>query len=371
MLVASCLCGATSIQKFFAQLSFKKARISLTKGYKMELNTLIACVIALGLGFGLTYPAIKLAPTLKLMDVPKDNRRMHTEATPRIGGVAVFLAFSIAISVTGYFFEALPYIVGGLIIATVGVLDDRFGLKPSLKILGQALAGVALCAFGVTAQFITLFGVTFDLWIFAYPITVFMVIAVTNIINLIDGVDGLCTGIAIFGCGGIALVSFLFYDGSVVAIALTLLCAALGFLPHNANPAKTFLGDAGSMFFGFMLTAMLCESVFSAPTVEGYTLSALTALAILGLPVFDTSFAIVRRLMSKQSIFRGDKKHVHHRLCERYGQRLAVAIMYVYAIALVGIAVTLNISFAGEIVGVILLALAFGYATVRFGIYKN
>lgn len=337
----------------------------------MEIKTLIACVIALGLGFGLTFPAIKLAPTLGFMDVPKDGRRMHKEATPRIGGLAVFLAFALATSVTGYFFDALPYIVGGLIIVVVGMLDDKFGLKPIIKILGQALAGVSLCAFGITAQFINLFGVTFDLWIFAYPVTVFMVIAVTNIINLIDGVDGLCTGLAIFGCGGIALVSFLFYDGGVVAAALALLCAALGFLPHNVNPAKTFLGDMGSMFFGFMLTALLCESVFSAPTVEGYSLSVFTALAILGIPVFDTSFAIVRRVMAKQSIFCGDKKHVHHRLCERYGQRIAVVIMYVYAVVLVGIAITLNFSLVGEIIGVILLALAFGYAIIRFGVYKH
>ena len=337
----------------------------------MELTTLIACVIALGLGFGLTFPAIKLAPKLGFMDVPKDERRMHKDATPRIGGAAVFLAFAIAISVTGYFIEALPYIVGGLIIVVVGMLDDKFGLKPMIKILGQALAGVALCVFGVTAQFITLFGVTIDLWIFAYPVTVFMIIAVTNIINLIDGVDGLCTGLAIFGCGGIALISFLFGDGGVVSIALALLCAALGFLPHNANPAKTFLGDAGSMFFGFMLTALLCESVFAAPSVEGNTLSVLTALAILGIPVFDTSFAIVRRVLAKQSIVCGDKKHVHHRLTERYGQRGAVALMYVGAMVLVGIAVILNISFTGEIVGSILLLCVLAYAVIRFGIYKK
>ena len=337
----------------------------------MELKTLIACVIALGLGFGLTFPAIKLAPKLGFMDIPKDERRMHKDATPRIGGAAVFLAFVIAISVTGYFFAALPYIVGGLIIVIVGMLDDKFGLKPMVKVLGQALSGVVLCVFGEMAQFITVFGVTFDLWIFAYPLTVIWVIAVTNITNLIDGIDGLCTGLAIFGCGGIALITFIFGDGEVTPIALALLCAALGFLPHNANPAKTFLGDAGSMFFGFMIAAMSCSAFFSAPALDGSTLSSITPIALLGIPVFDTSFAIVRRVLAKQSIFCGDKKHVHHRLTERYGQRGAVALMYLGAIVLVGIALILNISFVGEIVGSVLLLCALAYAVIRFGVYKS
>jgi UDP-GlcNAc:undecaprenyl-phosphate GlcNAc-1-phosphate transferase len=337
----------------------------------MDYMLLLSAVLGLGLAFALTFPAIKLAPRLGFMDVPKDERRMHTDATPRIGGAAVFLAFCIAVSVTGHFFECLGYIVGGLIIVTVGMLDDRYGLKPLVKILGQALAGVVLCVFGVSAQFITLFGITFDLWIFAYPATVILVIAVTNIVNLIDGVDGLCTGIAIFGCGAIALTSFLFSDGAVCAAAITLLCAALGFLPHNANPAKTFLGDTGSMFFGFMLTAMLCDSVFAAPTPEGDTLSALTLLAVLGIPVFDTALAIIRRLGNGQSVFEGDKKHVHHQLCARYGVKVAVVILYGAAAVLTGIAVLLNISVAGEIVGAVLLACALVLAYLRFRTKKE
>ena len=337
----------------------------------MDLYTLIACVLALGLSFLLTFPAIKLAPRLGFMDIPKDGRRMHKDPTPRIGGLPVFLAFSIALAVTGHIADALPYIVGGLIIIAVGMLDDRFGLKPIMKIVGQALSGAVLCVFGITLQQITLFGFTLDLGFFAYPITVIFVIAVTNIVNLIDGVDGLCTGIATFAAGGVAVISFVMGDGSTAPIALALVCACLGFLPHNANPAKTFLGDMGSMFFGFMIAALISATVFTAPAPELSPISALTAIALIGIPIFDTSFAIVRRLKAHQSIFCGDKKHVHHRLCERYGQRLAVALMYLGAIVLVGIAVVLNLSFAGEIVGSILLLLALTYAVIRFGIYKK
>lgn len=331
---------------------------------------LFACVLALGLGFGLTYPAIKLAPKLGFMDVPKDERRMHAEPTPRMGGAAIFLSFMLALSVTGYFFKVLPYLVGGLIIVIIGMLDDKFGIKPSLKILGQGLSGVVLCAFGITLRYVTVFGYTLDLGILAYPVTVILVIGVTNILNLIDGLDGLCSGISIFGCGGIALCSVIFGDGTVAPIALVLLCATLGFLPHNTNPAKIFLGDTGSMFLGFMLAGLSCATFFSAPEGE-FTLSAFTMFALLGIPIFDTAFAIVRRLCSGQSIFCGDKKHIHHRLTARYGQRLAVALIYLASFVLFGIALILNISLVGEIIGVILLALALAYAIVRFGIIKR
>ena len=337
----------------------------------IEYRALFTCVIALALGFALTFPAIKLAKRLGFMDIPKDERRMHVDPVPRIGGVAVFVSFTVALSVTGYFIDALPYLCGGLIIITVGMIDDKRGVSPLFKIAGQAIAAAVLCAFGVTAQFITVFGVTFDLWIFAYPLTLAVIIVATNIVNLIDGVDGLCTGLTIFGSGAIALISVLFGDGSVAPIALALCLAALGFLPHNANPAKSFLGDAGSMFFGFMLAALSMDTFLSAPLIDGTTLSAFTPIALLGIPIFDTSFAVVRRKMSGQRLFEGDKKHVHHRMTGRYGMKLGVALMYCAQLVLVGIAIVLNIGLIGEIVGVILLALSLAYAIVRFGVCKK
>ena len=332
---------------------------------------LIASAIAMLLGFALTAVCIKVAPILGLMDIPKDDRRMHKDPTPRMGGVAIYLAFCIALSLCGYFFELVPFAIGGLILVVTGIMDDKYGLKPWMKIVGQALAGVVLCAFGITAGFFDLRIFSLDAWYFAYPLTVIWVIAVTNFYNLIDGIDGLCTGITVFGCGGIALCDALFSGGASAPIAIAFICACIGFLPHNTSPAKIFLGDTGSMLCGFMLAALSCEVFFSAPAEGASALFALSPILLLGIPIFDTCFAIIRRLANGTGIFVGDKKHVHHRLTERYGSKGAVLVLYAAAAVLVGIAIVMNISTAGAIVGCILGVLALAYATVRFGFYKK
>ena len=331
----------------------------------------ISCTVAMVLGFILTLACIKVAPILGFMDIPKDDRRMHKEPTPRMGGVAIFLSFCIALSVVGKFFDLLPYAVGGLILVIVGLLDDKYGLKPWMKILGQALAGIVLCAFGVTAQFFEFILFSFDTWYFAYPITVIFVIAVTNFYNLIDGIDGLCTGITVFGCGGIAIIDMICGSGRAYPVALAFIFACIGYLPLNTNPAKIFLGDTGSMLCGFMMAGLSCDVFYSVPKEGTEALFAITPLLLIGIPLFDTCFAIVRRLASGSSIFVGDKKHVHHRLTERYGARGAVLLMYLGAIVLTEIAFIMNISVAGSIIGLVLTAIALGFAIVRFGIYKK
>lgn len=317
---------------------------------------------------------MKAAPALGLMDIPADDRRMHDKPIPRMGGVAIYLAFLISMSVFGFFEEMLPYAVGGLIIVIVGILDDRNGLKPSVKILGQIIAGVVVCAFGITAQSFTLFGFTIDVGYFAYPLTVIWIVAVTNIFNLIDGLDGLCCGITVLAGAGLALTVYFgvpdgtVFDGIMPAV-LVFVFSCLGFLPHNVNPAKIFLGDTGAMLCGFMLAVSACSTVFSPQT--GDAVSAVTPIVLFGIPVFDSCFAVVRRLASGSGVFRGDKKHVHHRLSERYGQSRSVLLMYLGEVVLVGIAFISNISLAGEIVGAVLLALALAYAIIRFGVYKK
>lgn len=332
---------------------------------------LISCAVALVLGFALTLVCIKVAPILGFMDVPKDDRRMHQKPTPRMGGVAIFLAFCIALSVVGKFFDLLPYAVGALILVTVGLLDDKYGLKPWMKIVGQALAGIALCAFGITAQFFNFICFSFDAWYFSYPITVFFVIAVTNFYNLIDGLDGLCSGITVFGCGGIAMIDLICGSGKIAPIALAFLAACVGFLVLNLNPAKIFLGDTGSMLCGFMLAALCCKLFYAVPEKSTEALFALTPLLIIGIPLFDTCFAIVRRLANGTGVFVGDKKHVHHRLTERYGQKGAVLLMYLGAVVLSEIGFIMNISTMGAIIGCVLAVLATAYGVIRFGIIKN
>lgn len=334
----------------------------------MEISkTLLACLIAMIFGFLLTYPVRRLAPLFGFMDVPKDDRRMHDHPTPRIGGVSIYLAFLLSMCCTGLFSLLIPYAVCGLIIVTVGIIDDRFCIGPLAKILGQALAGVALCLFGITVDRLLFFGYAIDLGIFTYPFTVVWVVVISNIFNLIDGLDGLCCGVSVLSAACLALMAFYEGQASVTASALVFIFACLGFLPHNTHPATIFMGDTGAMLCGFVLAALSCQSVYS----ESYTMPALIPIVVFGIPIFDAAFAVVRRLKSGKSIFVGDKLHIHHRLCNRYGHVRAVVLIYTATLLLAGIAVIMRFSLAGEIVGTVLFALALAYGIVRFGISKE
>lgn len=330
-------------------------------------KTLIACVIAMVFGFLLTYPTRFLAPILGFMDIPKDERRMHKKPTPRIGGVSVYLAFLLSMCLSGLFALLIPYAVCGLIIVVVGILDDKFSIGPLAKILGQAFAGIALCLFGITVDSLSFFGFVIDLGLLTYPFTVVWVVVISNIFNLIDGLDGLCCGISILSAACLALMAFYEGQANVTASALVFIFSCLGFLPHNTHPAKIFMGDTGAMLCGFVLAALSCQAVYS----EDYTMPALIPIVVFGIPIFDAVFAIIRRLKSGKNIFIGDKLHVHHRLSNRYGHVKAVVLIYMGTLVLVGIAIIMRFSLAGEIVGTALFALAVAYGVIRFGIYKE
>ena len=333
----------------------------------MEIRVVIAATVAAVLAFLLTFGVRRLSPILGFMDVPKDDRRMHETAVPRAGGVAVYIAFIIGMCITGLWELLLPYGLCGLIILLVGLADDKISISPKLKLFGQAIAGIVLCIFGITVEEIVLFGFELKLGWLAYPLTVIWIIAVTNIFNLIDGLDGLCCGMTIIGAGAIALLAHFDGNVSLSACALVFISACLGFLPHNAHKARIFIGDSGAMLCGFTLAALSCQSVFEAemPTPS------LAAIVIFGIPLFDAVFAVFRRIANKSNIFIGDKKHVHHRLSERYGHRNAVIFLYVGALLLGGIALLMGASLLCEIIGAVLALLVLAYGIIRFGVYKG
>lgn len=330
-------------------------------------ETLLACLLAMLVSFALTYPIRILAPKLGFMDVPRDDRRMHTEPRPRLGGVAIYLAFITAMCCCRLFDLLLPYVLGGMPVVIVGLLDDKYSLKPWIKLLGQSVAGVVLCIFGITVEQLTFFGHTFELGLFSYPMTVVWVVAVTNIFNLIDGLDGLCCGTSIICAACIGMISFFGGGSATPAAAIVFAAACLGFLPHNTFPAKIFVGDTGAMFSGFVLAALSCTTVYSI----GSGLPAMIPIVVFGLPVFDAVYALVRRLVSGQNVFLGDKMHVHHRLSRRYGHLKAVILMYGATVLLSGIALIMQYSITGEIAGIILTALAITYGVIRFAVIKE
>ncbi len=334
---------------------------------ELEIKVITASVITVISAFFLTFGVRKLSPILGFMDVPKDDRRMHEETVPRAGGVAVYIAFMIGMCCAGLWNLLAPYAVCGLIILAVGLADDKISISPKFKLLGQAIAGAVLCLFDITVEKFILFNVEISFGWAAYPLTIIWVMTVTNIFNLIDGLDGLCCGLSIIGGVTIGLLSF--FDGKpeITACALIFACACLGFLPHNAYRAKIFIGDSGAMLCGFVLATLSCQSIFEPKM----SIPSLSAIVIFGIPLFDAVFAVIRRIANKSNIFIGDKNHIHHRLSQRYGHRNAVIFIYMGATILGGIAILMGASLIWEIIATVLFLMVLTYGIIRFGIYKG
>ena len=332
------------------------------------MAVIFACILAFVLSFALTFPIRKwIAPRLGFMDVPTDARRMHKTAIPLIGGLGVYIAFAVSVAAFGYGEKALPYIIGGGIIVVCGLLDDRFSIKPKYKLLFQLAAGVVLCLFGVTVQHICFFGYHIKMGVLQYPMTVLWVAAVSNAFNLIDGLDGLCTGITVIASGGVGLLALTNGYDAVFVCAMVLMCAALGFLPHNVNPARIFLGDTGSLLFGFIMAAMSIDVAY----IDGTHVPTMVVIMLIGVPVFDTTFAIIRRLYNRQHIMQGDKKHVHHVLSRRYSHVKAVILIYFASIVCVGIALISTGGALFEAIGYALTVAAVIFGIVRIGLTKD
>lgn len=274
-----------------------------------------------------TTPAVqRFAHIVGAIDVPKDDRRMHDHPIPRMGGLAIFLGFTLT---TLLFCEYTPSMLaiwfGGLIIVFVGILDDIFTINPLFKLLGQALAALVAIFQGMTIDYIQFFDTYVEFGYLSIPITLIWILGLTNAINLIDGLDGLSCGVSTI-CSATILTIMIFKGDYVSAlITATLVGSCLGFLPFNSHPAKIFMGDTGSMFLGYVLSLLSIQGMFKFDT----TMSFLIPLSIFGLPLFDTAFAFIRRILRGQSPFKPDKGHIHHRLIKMgLSQKDSVHILY-------------------------------------------
>lgn len=275
----------------------------------------------------------KLAFKVGAVDIPKDDRRVHKEAMPLIGGLAIFVA---VIVVTLIFLplekEIISIIIGGTVIVIGGIIDDLKELKPKTKFMFQIIAGLILIFGDVKVDFITNpftknSSLLYLNWL-SIPITLFWVVGITNTLNFIDGLDGLSAGVAMISSITLMIVASKGYTSnyiSVIIMSAAIAGACLGFLPFNFNPAKIFMGDTGALFLGFMLAAITIEGVMKSVA----TIAIVAPILILSVPIFDTTFAIFRRLLNGQSISAADKGHLHHRLLSRgYSQRKSVLILY-------------------------------------------
>ena len=302
---------------------------------------------------------IKIAKHINAMDVPRDNRRVHTKPMPKLGGLGIFLGFLFGYMLFGvHSIQMNSILIGSFIIIITGIIDDINPIKPRHKLLGQICAACTIIFYGnIYLSEVTAFGQVFKFGIFAYPITLVFIIGCINVINLIDGLDGLSGGITSIFLATMGIIAFV--QGRQATLEITLifimLGATSGFLLHNFNPAKIFAGDTGSMFMGFII------AVVSLLGFKGAMfLSFMIPLAVLAIPILDTLFAIVRRMLKKQPIFEADKDHMHHQFLKmNFTQRQTVLIIYLINILFSAAAIffTLGDAKKAMIIYFVLLAL--------------
>lgn len=310
-------------------------------------NIAIAFILAFIVAFMLTPYTIKIANKIGAVDIPRDKRRMHTKRMPKFGGPAVILGFIVSMiyliiimSIEGsidlfseqeYGRKLLGILLGIGVIAITGIIDDIKTLKPWQELIGQVIAAIIVVYFGIKIEhlnipFLYRIGLT---EVFSTILTILWIVGVTNAINLIDGLDGLSSGISLISCISLLIIFLMNGSPMIATVIVTAMSGALvGFLPYNFSPAKTFIGDAGSNFLGFMLAVVSILGV-----AKTYTMAVIVLpVIVLGLPIFDVLFAIIRRLAKGKSIkavFKPDKGHLHHKLVEKgFSQKQAVLILY-------------------------------------------
>ncbi len=315
------------------------------------LFIVFAFVVALIVSYVATPLSIKLAFKIGALDIPKDNRRMHKKPIPRIGGLAIVYGFLISVCCFSSFTidgsvnkPLIGILIGSFIIAVLGFLDDLKPKKAIVKFVIQIAAAFIPVLMGVrviaVANPITDLLVRVPDWL-SIGGSVLWIVGVTNAVNLIDGLDGLAAGVS--SIAAVALLSILIMqhnaNATMLIIAAALAGSCFGFLPFNFNPAKTFMGDTGATFLGFALACISIQGPFKT-----YVAFALPFL-ILGLPIFDTAFAIIRRMLKGQGIMTPDRGHLHHRLIDMgFSQRSVVILLYALSAVLAISAIVMFVS---------------------------
>ena len=269
----------------------------------------------------------KVAVHVGAMDIP-NGRKVHKEPMPRLGGLGIYMGFLLGYILFGEMSIRMNAILmGSIIIIITGVVDDINPIPAKIKFLFQVLAACVVAFYGeILLRDLSAFGFYINFGIFSYPITILFIVGVINCINLIDGLDGLAAGLSsiYFMTIGIVIIWWTHTFGLDVMITYIMLGATLGFLCHNFNPAKIFMGDSGSMFLGYMI------AVIALLGFKNVTLTTLLApICLLAIPIMDTLFAILRRLINKKPIDEPDKEHLHHQLLNlNLSHRNTVLVIY-------------------------------------------
>ena len=335
------------------------------------IGTIIAAfAVAAVLSYFFTPPVKNFAHKVGAIAVPKDARRMHKKPIPRLGGLAIYGGFLCSILIFGQLDETmLCVLLGAAIIVALGIFDDVLALGAKLKFVVQIVAAaIPVCIGDLQIGLFTNLNPLSDtpfvhLGILAVPVTIIWIVGITNAVNLIDGLDGLAVGVS--SIAAITMLAVALLTGNMpIAITMAALAGAcIGFMPYNLNPAKIFMGDTGSTFLGYMLATVSIMGLFKFYAVISFAVPFL----ILGLPIFDTANAIIRRVAAGRSPMSPDRGHVHHKLIDMgFNQKQAVAILYAISATLGLTAVVLTSS--GEVKAIVLLLAVLAAILVGAGI---
>ena len=352
---------------------------------QLALVGIVTAISAMVITWIATPPVIRFADWIGAIDLP-GGRKVHANPTPRIGGLAVFVGFLGAVAVAATVTDSWPssqvaaidwrgLAIAAFCLLLVGLLDDLRGLSFQWKFVAQILAASYVWTCGFSVETLALPGLgNVELGLLSYPITVFWIVAVTNAVNLIDGLDGLAAGSALISCVAMAMIAFGQGKLGVTAASVALAGALFGFLRFNFNPARIFLGDSGSLFLGFVLAVISVRGSQKASAA----VAVLVPLLVLGLPLLDTGLAVSRRLYrigrrgvrepgstvryvfrNVHHVFLPDRGHIHHVLVDRgFSHRWAVLLLYGLGASFAGVALML-VSLRAIWFGVALTALLF------------
>ena len=326
---------------------------------ELIVDVMTALLLALIVSFLATPLVRRLAFKIGAVDVPRDNRRMHDHPIPRLGGLAIFLGF--LVSVLAYAeidMELQGILIGATVIAVLGIADDIRSLPAKFKFVVQILAALCAVLHGVAIEVINNPNIFSDseYWVlggWSIPVSVIWIVAITNAVNLIDGLDGLADGISTIGALTMLILALILGEHEIALVCGALVGACVGFLPYNLNPARIFMGDTGSTFLGFILACVSIQGLFKYYAV----ISFLVPFIILGLPIFDTASAIIRRLLKGQSPMVADRSHIHHKLIDMgLNQKQAVSTLYIVS-GVLGLSAVLLATSGGAKTALFILAL--------------
>jgi UDP-GlcNAc:undecaprenyl-phosphate GlcNAc-1-phosphate transferase len=299
---------------------------------------LLVFLVSAALTLILTPIAGRLAVKFGAVDRPS-RRKVHKNIIPRFGGLSIFISFIVTVIAAMFLAHQFKVrladdeilglkgiLFGGTLIVLLGLLDDLKGMPALTKLAGQTVAAGVAAYFGARILFIsTPFTQVIWLGAWAVPLTIIWFVSITNAINLIDGLDGLASGITAIAAGTLFIVAIKMGQMDSAILLAAIAGTSIGFLRYNFSPASIFLGDSGSLFFGFMLAAASIVGVLKSTLV----IALLIPIVVLGIPIYDTASAVIRRAVKGKSIFEADKKHLHHRLLKAgFNQRQVVIMIF-------------------------------------------